>query len=263
MTSSNIKAEFTEVHTSPELLPPRPISVSSSEFPIIITESALLEPTVVTEQPLDPKALIKLYDDTFPSPSTYRQFTAQRLGPWMPTLEFKYFDDLYIYHRNTSQTMTNLRKKAQELLIEAENIQRQYRPHRENLEYFVSSLPKSPFQKRLFNPMKVYPRPQGPRIAERPLPTIQKPRPSSSTANPPPYSQTQTALHSRQPRCYQCDSPSHLKWQCHRYRCRTCKKTAPGHPLLKCPMNRAELYDDGIRGYYDIEGDDGNLNGEC
>ena len=65
-------------------------------------------------------------------------------------------------------------------------------------------------------------------------------------------------------RCFQCDSPHHLKWYCPQYRCRTCDKLSPGHSLRDCPQKFSETFNDGLRGHFDIEGDeDGNLNGEC
>lgn len=260
MSSPIIKTEFTEVLTSSELLPPRPISISSSdEFPTIITESSLLESTRTPNQTIEPKNLVDRYDETFPSPSIYRTFTDTKLAQWKDTLEYKYFDSLYIYHRNTSQTIKNLRRQAMALLNEADALNRQYIPQRQNLDHFISSLPGSQFQRRLFNPVKTYPRPRIPLMREEHRPT-----PSSSNIRPlrPPYPPIPKP--SRQIRCFQCDSPLHIKWYCNEYRCRACKKIAPGHSLRDCPNNQPELYDDGIRGHYDIAGEeDGNLDGEC
>ena len=153
-----------------------------------------------------------------------------------------------------------------DLLNEADALQHEYLPQRENLEHFISRLPESNFHRRLFNPVKVYPHSQPPPIRERRpiIPTIRQPIPSTSNIRPlrPPY--PQTATHSRI-RCFQCDSPSHIKWYCNFYRCKSCRKVAPGHSYRECPRNYEDEipFDDGIRGHFDIEGDDGNLAGEC
>jgi hypothetical protein len=261
MSSTTVKSEFTEVLTGSDLLPPRPVSISSSEeFPTIITETSLLEtPTTTAEQ----RNLVDQYDEVFPTPNLYRQFAEAKLTSWKDTLEYQYFDSLYVYHRNTSQTIKNLRRQAMELLNEADTLTRQYTPQRRNLDHFTSTLGPSPFQRRLFSPVKVYPRAR-PNLRERP-PTVRQPMASSSTIRPlrPPYP-PQVAPRSRI-RCFQCDSPSHIKWYCIEYRCKSCRKIAPGHSYKDCPrhLETEPPFDDGIRGYYDVEEDDGNLGGEC
>jgi hypothetical protein len=39
----------------------------------------------------------------------------------------------------------------------------------------------------------------------------------------------------------------------------------PGHSQRDCPQNpsNGQRYDDHIRGYFDVEGDEGNARGEC
>jgi hypothetical protein len=68
-------------------------------------------------------------------------------------------------------------------------------------------------------------------------------------------------------RCFQCDSPHHIKWRCPEYVCPFCRKRAPEHAQKDCPVRRQgehAPFDDGLRGYFDIDGyDDGNLTGEC
>ena len=114
-----------------------------------------------------------------------------------------------------------------------------------------------------FRPTKIYPK-RPPPMTERPVLTIQKPTfpvPSTSNIRPlrPPY--PQVALRT-QIRCFQCNSPLHIKWYCNEYRCKSCKKIAPGHSYKDCPKEY-RLFDNGTWGYFDIKGDDGNLGGEC
>ena len=270
MSSPTIKTEFTEIITSSDLLPPRPVSISSSEeFPTIITESSLLEPPTETNdsQEEELKSLIDLYDDTFNSLETYRNFTNTKLAPWSKTLEYKYFDTLYANHRATSGTIRNLRRQARELLEEADSLSRRHYVQRRELEDFVSKLPQSLFQRRLSDPYKVYPRP--PRIIteriSKPPPSTSHPLPVPSTSAIRPLRPPYPSVTPRQPiRCFQCNSTLHIKWYCNDYRCRMCKKIAPGHSLKDCPQNQPEYYDDGQRGYFDIGGEEnGNVMGEC
>jgi hypothetical protein len=268
MSSSPIKNEFTEVLTGSDLLPRRPISVSSSdEFPTVITESSLLRPSIPNDSPVERENLIDLYDQTFASLDQYRSFTNTKLTPWTDTLEYKYFDNLYTYHRGTSSTIRNLRQQAEKLLEEADALSRRHYARRRELDDFISRLQPTPFQRRLLRPTKVYPR-RIPPITERPRVTIRKPTfpvPSTSTIRPllPPYPQVAPRS---QIRCFQCNSTLHIKWHCSEYQCKSCKEFAPGHAYKNCPRHLVDFegpFDDGTRGYFDIEGDDGNLNGEC
>ena len=127
MSSSPIKTEFTEVLTGSDLLPPRPISISfSEEFPTVITESSLLKSPEASNPSTEPENLIDIYDQTFPSLNLYRDFTNARLAPWANTIEYKYFDTLYMYHQGTSGTIHNLRQQAARLLDEANSLSRQH-----------------------------------------------------------------------------------------------------------------------------------------
>ena len=267
MSSSPVKTEFTEVLTGSDLFPQHPISVSSSEeFPTVITESSLLQSSETRNPSIESENLIDVYDRTFTSLELYRDFTNARLAPWANTLEYKYFDTLYTYHRGTSGTIRNLRQHAARLLDEADSLSRQHYAKRRELEEFTSNLKQTPFQRRLSRPIRVYPS-RPPPMTERPAPTVRKPTfptPSTSTIRPlrPPYPQVAPRT---QIRCFQCDSPLHIKWYCNEYRCKSCKKIAPGHSYKDCPKQQEEYrpFDDGTRGYFDIEGDDGNLGGEC
>ena len=242
MSSFPVKTEFTEVLTGSDLFPQCPISVSlSEEFPTVITESSLLKSPDTSNPSTESENIVDIYDWTFTSLDQYRDFTNSKLAPWANTVEYKYFDTLYTYHRGTSGTIRNLRQQAAKLLDEADLLSRQHYARRRELEEFTSSLKQTTFQQRLFRPIKVYPK-RPPPMTERPPPTIRKPTfptPSTSTIRPlwPPYPQ----VASRAPiRCFQCDSLLHIKWYCNEYRCKSCKNIAPGHSYKDCPKQREE-----------------------
>ena len=52
-------------------------------------------------------------------------------------------------------------------------------------------------------------------------------------------------------RCYECNSLSHIKWNCQLYVCPLCGQRQPGHAQKNCPDR---YHDDGTRGYFNIEG---------
>ena len=231
MSSSPVKTEFTEVLTGSDLLPPRPVSISSEEFPTVITESSLLPLPETSNLPTESENLIDVYDRTFASLDLYRDFTNAKLAPWANTIEYKYFDALYTYHRGMSGTIRNLRQHAARLLDEADSLSRQHYAKCRELEKFTSSLEQTPFQQRLSKPMKVYPR-RPPPMTERLVPSVQKPTfptPSTSTIRPlrPPYPQ----VASRAPiRCFQCDSPLHIKWYVTSIDAKVARKLPPDTP---------------------------------
>ena len=122
-TPSSIKDEneFVEVFTASDLLSTP--SVSSAEFPTVITESSIIEPSPSLWNETEERDIITLYDETFPTPETYRTFIDSRLAIWKNSLEVKYFDALYDSHRSTIETVRNLRKQAQAILEEADKLQ--------------------------------------------------------------------------------------------------------------------------------------------
>ena len=62
-------------------------------------------------------------------------------------------------------------------------------------------------------------------------------------------------------RCYECNSLSHIKWNCQLYVCPLCGQRQPRHAQKNCS---AKQHDDGIREYFDIEGaETGNYSREC
>ena len=171
-------------------------------------------------------------------------------------MEVKYFDALYNNHRQTTETMRKLRLQAQAILEEADKMQQRNSLVKKEINRHVATIANSELRKRLSYPRKVYPRP--------PLPFVRNTFPLSlsnqRTSNLAPH-----IFPSRSLRCFECDSPNHLKWNCPHYRCRFCKQMTPGHSQRDCPQNpnNVSRYEDGMRGHFDIEGDEGNLRGEC
>ena len=247
-STTSIKNEFVEVFTMSDLLS----NPSSSEFPTVITEASIIEPPPLPKEG-EEWDLVTLYDKTFPTPETYRNFIDIRLGIWKNSLDLKYFDTLYNNYRHTTETIRKLRRQAQAILEEADKMQGRNLTLKKEINRHVATIVQPELRKRLFHPRKVYPR--------TPTPFVHETFPSSSNTRPvrvPQYAST-----SRNIRCFQCNDPSHIKWYCTLYRCRFCKKLAPGHSQKDCPMNRPQYFDDGTRGYFDIEGGDDNLRGEC
>src|SRR5271156_5309274 len=127
---STSKAEFTEVHTSSNLLPTSSSSKTQEEtFPIVFTKNSLLSSpppsskssfsttsVILSESPAN---LVHIYDNTFPDLQQYHDFINRRLTLWKQSLEFKHFHTLYLSHRNLKKNITAIRNQAQQLLEQA------------------------------------------------------------------------------------------------------------------------------------------------
>ena len=143
----------------------------------------------------------------------------------------------------------------QKLLEEANQLQERKHSLHQEIDHHLHTITQPKLCWCLYNPYKVQPQPS--------IPTVRSTQLISSTSRP--------TLHSNpNPKkwtvfqCFQCDSLTHIKWNCPQYRCWYCKDVAPGHLQQNCPKNRLEPYDDGLHGHYDIGGEeDENLNGEC
>ena len=229
--SSSIKAEFIDVLTVPDLLP-TPSQVSSEEFPTVLTESSLLESSLPAKP--DDIKLIELYDYVFATPDMYKNFTDGKLSPWKNTLDFKYFDTLYLQHRSTTETITQLRSHAQSLLERADRLQKYNLDQRRELNRHLPNITRKELRDRLYRPVAVYSRPPGP-VYQQTFPS------SSRSIRPPQPSTPRLKIY----RCFKCNDPNHIKWYCNQYRCPFCRKIAPGHSQTDCPKNQAEPYDDG------------------
>jgi hypothetical protein len=165
-------------------------------------------------------------------------------------MEYKLFDSLYISHQNNTRTVKKLREQAMALLEEANKINdRDLMVHQE-IESHVGTITRTDLRQQIRKPQRV-------QVVTSPIPL---PRPSrrSDNSHRATYSRNYTCP---QYQCFQCGDPTHFKWDCPLYICQTCDQVAPGHAPRAC---KGRIYDDGIRGHYNINGyEDGNLTGEC
>ena len=159
-----------------------------------------------------------------------------------------------INDQSLTDTIQKVRAEAQKLLEVANNLQGRDFILCGEIERHVATVTQTELWQCLLKPMRV-------RFKSTPVSPFQ-PSPSTSrsqiTQRPPvQYAQTH-----RQLRCFQCESPHHIKWHCDLYICKKCGQRAPGHSQGNCPGRY--IFDDDTRGHFDIEGEfDGNLNGEC
>jgi hypothetical protein len=136
------------------------------------------------------------------------------------------------------------------LLGEANKINKRDKMVRHELETHVQTITRSDLRQRIKKPQRV-------RVIVPPTPL-----PSTSRQSNHSHQATYGRNYARhQYQCFECGDPTHFKWNCPFYTCRTCNETAPGHALRAC---HGRIHDDGICGHFDIEGEyDGNLTGEC
>jgi hypothetical protein len=225
-------------------------AVTQEEFVTVKTESSLSDsPSLSSNHSLpSPVDLIKLYDTTFTEADQYERFVNLELKHWKDTVEFKYFNHLYKEHRNLTASITSMREQAMKLLELASQTQATHNLHLADLHKFLPSIPNDKLRRKLFKPAKVPPKPLTLRRIARHHNLHQAPIPRPSTST-------------RTIRCFQCNSPNHIKWYCVQYRCPHCRKVSPGHSMKNCPVG----YNGGLIDY------DGNLNidgyfdgnGEC
>ena len=167
----------------------------------------------------------------------------------------KYFDSLYCHQQATTNSIKILHNQVQKLLEEANRLQERKHSLQQEINHHLHTITQPELHQCLYNPYKVQPQPPIPATwLTQPIPSASQP-----TLHSNPNPKKQTVLH-----CFQCNSLTHIKWNCPQYRCRYCNDMAPGHSQQNCPKNGFEPYNDGLRGHYDIGGEeDGNLNMEC
>jgi hypothetical protein len=81
-----------------------------TDWNIVIIKKVLLE-AMRTPSPPPEKirhGLATLYDNTFPTHEEYHEFTVNCLTVWGNTLNYKFFDTLYMTHRYHSCTIKRL-----------------------------------------------------------------------------------------------------------------------------------------------------------
>jgi hypothetical protein len=193
--------------------------------------------------------LATLYNNTFPTHEEYHKFTVNCLTMWGNTLDYKLFDTLYMTHRYHSRTIKKLWEQAMVLLEEANKINEWDMMVRHEIKSHVKAIPRSNLWQQIKKPQQV-------RVVVSPtlLPSTSWQSDNSHRAT---YGRNYAQC---QYQCFECRDPTHFKWDCPFYKCRTCDQVAPGHAPWAC---HGHIHDDGIRGHYDIDGyDDGNLTGE-
>jgi hypothetical protein len=234
-----IKDEFAEVLTEGTLSP----TTKPTDWNVIITEKALLETAKTPSPPSEEirHGLASLYDNTFPTHEEYCEFAANRLAKWSNTLDYKLFDTLYLTHRYHVRAIKNLREQAKLLLEEADKINERDKMIRHEIEIHVQTITRSDLCQKIKKPQRVQ--------------VIVSPTPIPSSSRRPDYFHLATYGRNyacRQYQCFECGDPTHFKWDCPFYKCRTCGQTSPGHAPRAC---HGRIHDDGIRGHYDIEGE--------
>ena len=227
-TTNNVKTELIKVLTNSEILSPSPSN--QEEFPPVYTD-----PTFMENPRPDLDNLVQRYNDIFKTHEMYHQFTSSKLAPWRNLIEFKYFDSMYQNHRSTKRTVQMLRQQAQELLKEADDLQRQDQKIKMDIDQHLQRITRNDLRRKMSQPTQTIPRP--------PIPLFWETFPVAPRA---PRFHPMNNFTPRNIRCFQCDSPHHLKWYCPQYRCQTCDKLSPGHSLRDCPQKYAETYDDGL-----------------
>jgi hypothetical protein len=243
-----VKDEFAEVLTEGTLSP----TTKPTDWNVIITEKTLLEETRTPSPPPEETrhGLATLYDNTFPTHEEYSEFADNRLTKWGNTLDYKLFDTLYLTHWYHVRTIKNLREQAKLLLEEADKINERDKMVRHEIKSHVQTITQSDLQQRIKKPQWVW--------------VVVPPTPLPGPSRRPDYSHLATYgwnYAHQEYQCFECGNPTHLKWDCPFYTCRTCKQIAPGHAPWAC---HGRIHDDRIHGYYNIEGEyDGNLTGEC
>jgi hypothetical protein len=119
-TLSIIKDEFTEVITEGTLSPTN----KPSDWNVVITEKAILNAMRIPSPPPGEIwcGLATLYDTTFSTAEDYQKFTVNCLALWGNTMEYKYFDAMYMAHQTHACTIKKLCEQAMALLEEANRI---------------------------------------------------------------------------------------------------------------------------------------------
>ena len=247
--TATVKTEFVDVITEGELL----LSPVSATFSTIITEASLVKVPILEGQ-INKKTIATLYDKVFADAMSYQAFTENKLRPWENALEYKHFDTMYTNHQSLVNTIKKLWQQAQALLEEADILTGRDFMLWQEIKTHVSKTTRTELRKRLRKPTLS-------RFKEMPIPPP-SPQPSTSSLNLSACRHRIRYMRSGEPmRCYECNSLSHIKWNCQWYGCPLCGQRQPGHAQKNCPNH---YHNDGTRGYFDIEGGKtSNYSREC
>ena len=150
-----IDNEFTDIITESSLLSTNP--PNSSEFTTIVTETVIVSSSSESDknETKSPEDLIKQYDELFNTPEEYIKFVNQKLTPWTNTLEFRHFDLHYCRHRADSHNIRTKRAMAQNLLEEADRLQRDHDHTQKQFHCFIATMTRQNLKNRLYKPRKI------------------------------------------------------------------------------------------------------------
>ena len=165
--------------------------------------------------PIPHADLVKYYNQMFPTLNSYKSFMNRQLGIWEQDLQVKCFNSPYCYQWSTTNSIKTLRNQAQKLLEEANQLQERKHSCWQEINHHLHTITQPKLRRHLY---KVYPWPTFP-IRRQTQPTLSLSWPVLRS-NPNPKKWTQL-------RCFQCDSPTHIKWNCPQYCCRYCDDMAP------------------------------------
>ena len=242
-----VKTKFVDVITEGELV----LSPVSATFLTIITEASLLK-TSPDNAPTDGQTITTLYNKVFVNAVSYWAFTKNKLRPWENALEYKHFDTMYTNHWSLVNTIWDLWQQAQQPLEEVNILQGRDYILWQEIETHVSKIIQTKLCQRLYRPTHFC-------FKDMPMPPSHPVALSSWTLithwHPVHYTQSGEPV-----RCYECNSLSHIEWNCQLYICPLCRQRQPGHAQKNCPDH---YYDDRIRGHFDISRKEtGNYSGE-
>ena len=220
------KKEFTKVITDSDFTStPTP---HSREFYSILTKPPSLTLKLLFPLFYTPTSL-NIMTKMFPTLELYKNFMDRWLGIWEHDLQVKYFDSLYCHQWATTNSIKILCDQVQKLLEEANQLQERKHSLRREINHHLHTITQPKLCRHLYNPYKVQPWPT--------IPTVRPTQPISSTSRPTlhsnPNPKKQTVFW-----CFQCDSLTHIKWNCPQYHCWYCKDVAPGHLQQNCPKKR-------------------------
>ena len=200
--TATVKTEFVDVVTEGELLS----SPVSATFSTIITEASLIE-VPLPEGQINKRTIATLYDQVCVEAMSYQAFTDNKLRPWENALEYKHFDTMYMNHRSLVNTIRKLCQQAQTLLEEANILTRRDFMLRQEIKTHISKITRTELRKRLRKPTLFC-------FQEMPI-SPPPPQPSTSSLNLSARRHHIQYMRSGEPmRCYECNSLSHIKWNC-------------------------------------------------
>ena len=257
-----VKTKFVDIITEGELVS----SPVSATFSTIVTKASLIK-TPSDNALTDGKTITTLYDKVFIDAVSYWAFTENKLQLWENTMEYKYFNTMYTNHRSLVNTIWKICQQAQQLLEGADILTGRDYILQQEIESHVSKITRTELWQRLYKPTyfhfkDILSPPSSCQNTSSSQTSSTRPVASSSQIRTAHWSHSVCSTWSgKLMRCYECNSLSHIKWNCQLYVCPLCGQRQPRHAQKNCPT---KWYDDGIQGYFDIEGaETSNYSREC